>query len=152
MNSSDSDNITSLIKSIYHPSIPERKLKAKFWVIWNDGISKGVPTKEDIIDVLNEKSLKPKLDDGAFVAWFLNEYEAAQQLAYLSQLSLEILEDMMMVAEKDSDRLKAISLVLDLVKATKKEEDTKKLPGFDDMDEAELDKYIESQVKVIDKP
>jgi len=113
------DNLTQILEDIYKPTVPERKLKAKFWVAWNDGPSKGTPTAESILEVLSESSVRKKVENGAFVAWFLNSFEAAEQLHYLLQTSMAYLEEVLTSPEeKTSDRLKAVDKVLDLSKVT----------------------------------
>jgi len=144
------EDITQIMQDIHHPTAPERRLKARFWVMWNDGPSKGIPTAEDVLDLVGTASLSTKVNNGAFLSWFLNDYEAAEQLAYLSQVSLGVLEDIIVnEGEKTSDRLKAISSVLDLVKATKKEDKDQDSDPFANMSEEEIDKFIASQTKVI---
>jgi hypothetical protein len=119
LNRDDKKNITSLVKSIYHPSIVERKIKARFWSIWLEGPSKGEATIEAAADLLGEPSLLRKADDPAFLVWFLNRFEDVEKLRYLAQMGLDVVEDILVSSEaKVADKLKAVALVNDLVKAS----------------------------------
>lgn len=118
MNKKDMENITSIVKSIYHPSTTERKLKARFWTYWMEGPSKGEATIEAVAEVLNEPSILRKAENPAFAAWFLNRFEAAEKLHYLAQVGLDVVEEILLSStERTSDKLKAISEINGLVKA-----------------------------------
>lgn len=144
MNNKDKDNITSLVKSIYRPSNVERQLKARFWTMWLEGPSKGTASIEAAADIIGEPSLLRKAQNPAFVAWFLNRFEAAERLRYLAQLSLEVVEDILTSPEERTpDRLKAVSLVNDLVKATAPKTEVKFADDqINTMDSAELEALI----------
>ena len=144
MNNKDKDNITSLVKSIYRPSNVERQLKARFWIMWLEGPSKGTASIEAAADITNEPSLLRKAENPAFQAWFLNRFEAAERLSYLAQLSLEVVEDILISPEeRTSDKLKAVALVNDLVKATAPKTEVKYADDhINTMDAAELEALI----------
>lgn len=102
---------------MYHPSSTERKLKARFWTVWNDGITKGTPTIEDYFRITGDK--ESKASDGGFVAWVLNAKEAAEMLHYLGHLNLQLAEEMLVDEDvKTGDKIKVMSLVNDLIKST----------------------------------
>jgi hypothetical protein len=126
MNSKDKENISSIVKSVYHPSTIERKLKSRFWTYWLEGPSKGTPTIEDVHSLLQEPALERKAENPAFVSWFLNRFEAVEKVRYLAQLGLEVVEEILTSAgERTSDKLKAVALINDLVKATAPKQEVK---------------------------
>lgn len=115
----DKKNISALMRSIYQPSLTERKIKARFWSLWLEGPSRGEATMEAAAEILGEPSLTRKAENPAFQVWFLNRFEAVEKMRYLAQLGLEVVEDILVSPEeKTSDKLKAVSLINDLVKAT----------------------------------
>lgn len=145
MNREDSRAIINVVKSIYYPSVRERKLKAAYWQICREGPSRS-HTIENIAELLGEPDLLKKADDQAFIAWFTNEREFQQQLHYLAGLSMGVIEDVLLDGDaRPSDRLKAVALVNDLVKASAKVEDTTGTGDklIDSMSDEELDKFIE---------
>ena len=148
MNRDDQKAIINVVKSIYHPSLKERKIKAAYWQLCKEGPSRKHTIKE-AAELMGEPGLVVKADNAGFVQWFFNEQEFTQRLHYLANLGLDVVEDILIHSDRDSDRLKAVSLVNDLVKAASKVEDEGNTGDamLDEMSDEELDKYIEENSK-----
>lgn len=115
MNRTDQDNITSLMSQVYTPSVPEKKLKARFWRIWNEGVSKGIPLIEDAMRITGKPE---KFKDPAFAEWFLNKHEMLEQLHFAQSLVMDMLVEGIQDPElRFSDKLKAAAMVWDMTKA-----------------------------------
>jgi len=145
MNRDEQRGMVSIMKSVYYPSVNERKQKARFWRLWNDGPTKGEPTIAAVEDILDE-SLKKKTDP-AFVAWILNAQEAVEQVNAAYGVVMERILDMAMDPEtKNGDILKAASVLGDMIKYNAPKQETKYLDaGIADMSEEELDKLLEGK-------
>jgi hypothetical protein len=116
MNREDQRNISTLLSQVYSPSVPERKLKARFWTAWTDGPSKGDPTTEDAIRLVGKAE---KFADPAFADWFLNKKEMLETLHFLQSLTMDMLTEGLLDPDlKFSEKMKAAAMVWDMVKAT----------------------------------
>ena len=115
MNRTDQDNITSLMSQVYTPSVPEKKLKARFWSTWTDGPSKGDPTAEDAVRIVGKPE---KFSNPVFVDWFLNTREMVETLHFAQSLVMDMLVEGIQDPElRFSDKLKAAAMVWDMTKA-----------------------------------
>ena len=146
MNREDSKAILSLVKSVYKPSITERKIKAAYWQIVSEGPSRK-HSIEAAAELLGEPSLLSKAQNAAFVNWFFNEKELAERLKSLAGLALDVVEEILVDQDgRNADRLKAVALVNDLVKATAPKVETKFADKFiNDMSEDDIQKFLEDQ-------
>ena len=145
MNRDEQRGMVSIMKSVYYPSVNERKQKARFWRLWNDGPTKGEPTVAAIEETLEETLSKKS--DPAYLAWLLNTKEVVEQINTAYGVIMERILDMAVDPEtKNGDLLKAASVLGDMIKYSAPKQEVKYADAaIAGMSEEELDKLLEGK-------
>ena len=115
MNREVTRGLVSIVRSIYQPSVDERKIKSRLHRLYSEGATKSKLTIEMAEAMLGVELTKK--DDPAFCAWLFNTKEVAETTITAHSLIMsKVLEK---VSEEDvtlSDLLKAGTMMNDAMK------------------------------------
>ena len=143
--------IATIVEQVFKPSVEQRKLKSAFWVTYRNGPSVNAKdvTMACVVSTTGSSKVEKWWKDPQFKEWFLNEDDFRQRAEYHAHLAQDVLEDLMVNAEKPSDRLAAARLAIDIAGKIKKAEPVIKIldGDIDKMGDKQLDAFIESEAK-----
>ena len=135
--------MVSMARSIYVPTVNERKIKSRLHRVYSDGMSKGALTVE-LAEQLLGFELEKK-DDPAFLAFLFNTKEMAEQVVTASGMIMD--EIIVRIQDPDikiGDLLKAASVVNDMLKVLTPKVESKTLDAsLNQMSDEQIDALIE---------
>ena len=148
------DTVASLVDDIvYIPSHAEAKLKAEFWVKWQDGPVRSADkiTSAAVAQVLGRQTLNKSWSKVGFKEWFTNSDEFRISAEQYALEAIEITRQVMYQGEKDADKLKAARTLMELGNkfATKQSEIVVADAAIQKMDVSELKEFIKQNAESI---
>lgn len=141
----DSKLVNEIIESagLYRPTADQRLVKAEFQAALRDGPSPEKITAAFAVQITNRSVIEKwwKLD--GFRAWFLDSTSFDNQAEALASTALEVIGNVMLTAERDSDKLSAAKMLVEIAgKVKKNKTEVRFLDESIPDDPAELEKYI----------
>ena len=148
----DSKTILQVIEAakFFKPTPDQRETKAMFWVAWNDGPvrSSDKISAVAVVDLTGVAAVEKWWSEEGFREWFLNPRSFDQKAEYLAHIAQDIIAEVMMTADKASDRLKAAEMAIKIAGKEKKqvqEVQFKELPN----DEKALQRLVDQTTKQV---
>ena len=131
---------------VYSPSTAQRKVKAKYWNRANATLfTDQGPELAQVQRIVRDKRLEKWWADPSFVNWFQNNEEFRDKMESNAQLAVEIIEQIMLNGEKDSDRLNAAKLSIEAANRMPKRDVVQFADAkINQMDAKQLEAFIEA--------
>ena len=147
LNTGDAEKFIGIVTDrIFIPSAEQRRLKAAFWYTYSQGptVDSDKITAACVSDILKTSAVEKWWSDPEFKDWFRNKDSFRQRAEYQAEMAQDIIEEIMINGKKDSDRLNAAKVAIDIAGKVRKTQPIIKLldASVNDMEEKELDEFI----------
>tara|TARA_R100001463_G_scaffold132763_1_gene193670 strand:- start:381 stop:851 length:471 start_codon:yes stop_codon:yes gene_type:complete len=118
----DSKLITSVVEAadLFTPTPDQRLVKAQFHTALANGPSPGKITAALAVQLTDQTVVEKWWKDPKFVRWFIDSNSFDVMAEALSNAALGVISDIMFNAAKDSDRLNASKLLIEIAGKIKK--------------------------------
>lgn len=140
---------------LFSPSVPQAKVKARFWVRFTPGPFMGPSgiTVEEAMRVTGCPTLKKWWGEKGFKEWFLNKEEERERIKYLFNKGLDAVEEILMdPAANPNAKANLIKMLAEMTGHLGKTKPVEKFADqeIEKMDEQQLETYLTKKgVKVV---
>lgn len=141
----DSKLVSEIIVAadLYNPSADQRRLKAEFQAMLNDGPVPEKVTAAFAVQITGRSVIEKWWPVVGFKRWFLDATSFENEAEALASAALGVIGNIMYAGEKDGDRLAAAKLLIEIAGKIKKQKtEVKFLDDSIPDDPKLLDEYI----------